>query len=68
MAEVPKNKTSQDLGLAWSFGWPIAAGAMVGYWLDGYLSTAPWLALVFSLAAMVMGVVRMLALLDRDRD
>jgi len=48
------------LGLAWSLGWRIAAGFLIGYWLDGRLGTGPWLTLLLSLSALAAGVVQML--------
>ena len=58
---------AEALALAWSFGWPTAAGLLAGYWLDGRLGTAPWLTLLLAVSAMVMAVVRIIASLDRER-
>ena len=62
-----KGGAAEALALAWSFGWPTAAGVLAGYWLDARLGTAPWLTLALALAAMVMAVVRIIASLDRER-
>ena len=48
--------TGGALALAWSFGWPIAAGVLAGSWLDRWLGTAPWLTLGLAIGAMVMAV------------
>jgi ATP synthase protein I len=34
---------------------PIAVGTGIGYWLDGYFDTAPWLLLIFLLLGMGAG-------------
>lgn len=62
-----KGGAVEALALAWSFGWPTAAGVLVGYWLDGWLGTAPWLTLLLAISAMVLAVVRIIASLDRER-
>lgn len=56
------------LGLAWSFGWRIAAGVVVGYYLDLWLSTTPLFTLVFAIAALVAGVRGILGALAERRD
>ena len=54
------------LGLAWSFGWRIAAALLAGYYLDDWLGTTPVLTLLFSVAALVVGVRQLLATLSDD--
>jgi len=63
---VPGDGTAQALGLAWGLGWRIAAGILVGYYLDGWLHTSPWLTLLFSLAALVSAVRAMIVLTRED--
>ena len=58
---------AEALAVAWSLGWRIAAGIILGYYADIYLGTVPWLTLGFSLTALVTGVRSMLALLAADR-
>ncbi len=48
------------LGLAWSLGWRIAAGAFLGYQADVYLGWQGILTLFFSMAALVSGVRAMI--------
>ena len=57
----PRGST-QALAIAWSLGWRVAAGILVGYYLDGWLGTSPWLTLVFSLAAFASSVRAMILL------
>jgi F0F1-type ATP synthase assembly protein I len=52
------------LALAWSLGWRIAAGLLLGYYLDLKLGTSPVLTLTLSIAAMVVAVRQMLAVLN----
>jgi F0F1-type ATP synthase assembly protein I len=54
--------STQALAIAWSLGWRVAAGILVGYYLDEWLGTSPWLTLVFSLAAFASSVRTMIAL------
>ena len=61
----PRGST-QALAIAWSLGWRVAAGILVGYYLDGWLGTSPWLTLSFSLAALASSV-RAMILLSRVR-
>jgi hypothetical protein len=58
--------TAQLLALAWGLGWRIAAGIIIGYYADLWLGSAPWLTLLFSIAALVSGVRAMLVLLNGD--
>jgi F0F1-type ATP synthase assembly protein I len=54
----PRN--AQAWGLALSFGWRVAAGVLVGYWLDGWLDTGPLFLLVFSIGALTGSIFDML--------
>ena len=58
--------STQALAIAWSLGWRVAAGILVGYYLDQWLGTSPWLTLAFSLAALGSSV-RAMILLSRAR-
>ena len=64
MAEQQGPSTSQLLAVAWGLGWRIAAGLLIGGYLDGKLSTAPFLALTLSMVALVSGVRHILKLLE----
>ncbi len=50
----------EALGLAWSLGWRVAAGAWIGYRLDLWLHSSGLLTLLLSLTAMVTGVRAMI--------
>ena len=56
------SRNLEVLGLGWSLGWRIAAGVLLGFWLDGRAGTAPWLTLLLSLAALAAGVIQILRL------
>lgn len=51
--------------LAFEFIGSITAGVFLGYQLDRYLGTAPWLVLVMTIAATVVGFYRMVQVLRR---
>ena len=70
MAEPPARRGTaayQALALAWSLGWRIAAGTLIGYYLDGWLGTSPWLTLTCSLSGMVVAVRQMIAVVSTKR-
>ena len=53
-------RTSQLLGLAWSFGWRIGAGVLLGFYLDRWLGTSPLLLVVFALGSLVAAVAELI--------
>jgi len=67
---MPRRASSQLAGaadvlaLAWSLGWRIAAGLVVGYYLDGWLGTSPVMTLTLAIAAMVLAVRQLLAVVN----
>lgn len=46
--------------LAFTFPVAIAAGAFIGYYLDGKLGTFPWLSIVFLLMGIASGFMSLL--------
>ncbi len=63
MAGPPKTSNLELLALAWSLGWRIAAGVLVGYFLDQRLGCAPLLTLLLSITALAVGVAQILRVL-----
>lgn len=64
MALIPKETADQLAGAGESvlaIGVLVGLGAWGGFWLDGRLHTAPWLAIVLSLLGMCWGLWRMVA-------
>jgi len=59
--------TAQLVGLAWSFGWRIAAGVLLGFYLDGWLGTSPLLLVVFAVGSLVAGIVELLRAATPDK-
>ncbi len=57
--ERERVRNTQAIALAWNLGWPIAAGVLVGAWIDSTFGTAPAATLVLTLGALV-AVVRWL--------
>ena len=51
--------------VAFEFVGTIAAGVFVGYQLDAYLGTEPWLVMVMTIAGSVAGFYRMVQILRR---
>jgi hypothetical protein len=56
----------QLMAISWNFGWPVAAGVILGNWVDGKLGSSPAAALTFGLGAMVTAVWRLIALGKQD--
>jgi F0F1-type ATP synthase assembly protein I len=55
--------------LALGMGWSVAAGALVGYYLDGYLGTSPLFTLVLTLGAVGGSLYNLITVLQRaERD
>ena len=44
-------------GLALSFGWRVAAGVLVGYWIDNHFDTTPIFITILSIGALA-GAIR----------
>lgn len=51
--------------VAWEFVGAIAAGVFVGYQLDAYLGTEPWLVAFMTIAGTAVGFYRMVQILRR---
>jgi hypothetical protein len=67
----PRPAHVQLIAIAWNFGWPVVAGVVAGYWLDGKLGSSPVATLTLGLGAMVTAVWRLIELgrrEARDRD
>lgn len=62
----PRPAHLELLGIAWNFGWPIATGVLLGYWLDERLGTSPGLTLGFGIGAMAAAVQRLIGLTKRE--
>ncbi|MFN2376426.1 MAG: AtpZ/AtpI family protein [Candidatus Binatia bacterium] len=52
----------QLLAISWNFGWPVAAGVVVGHWIDEAVGTSPAATLVLGVGAMAAAVWRLLVL------
>jgi len=53
-------RTSQVLGLAWGFGWRVAAGVVLGFYLDRWAGTSPIFIVVFAIASLIVGVAELI--------
>ena len=62
----PRPAHLELLAIAWNFGWPIATGVFLGYWLDERLGTSPGLTLGFGIGAMAAAVQRLIGLTKRE--
>ena len=68
-AVSPRARLYNLTSLAFTFPVSIAAGAFLGYWLDGKLGTFPWLSIVgllFGVAAGFMSLLRAVKAFDRQ--
>jgi F0F1-type ATP synthase assembly protein I len=55
--------------LAFEFSGTIAAGAVIGWLIDGWLGSAPWAVVISTLLAVVGGFIRLVTILRRfERD
>jgi F0F1-type ATP synthase assembly protein I len=60
-------QTTQLLGLAWSFGWRVAAGVLLGFYLDSWLGSSPLLLVVFAVGSLVVGIMELLRAAAPDK-
>lgn len=56
MGEAGDKGAYEALGVAWSLGWRVAAGAWIGYRVDLWLRSQGLFTLLLALAAMITGV------------
>lgn len=43
-----------------------AVGGVIGWWLDGWLGTRPWLAILFLLVGLVAGFMNLMRAVNRE--
>lgn len=69
MHEDPPQRPAhlQLLAVSWNFGWPVAAGVMLGHWLDVHLQTSPLGTLGLGIGALGGAVWRLIVLSERER-
>ena len=58
----PRPVHLQLMAVAWNFGGPIAAGVVVGHWLDVTIGSSPLATLGLGLGALALAVWRLLVL------
>lgn len=72
MPMTMRPETARALGLAWGFGWRIAAGLVLGYYLDVWMGTAPLWLFIVTMGSFVAGVSEFIRLsrseVERTRD
>ena len=61
MAPESQRSAYRALALATALGWPIAAGVVLGAYLDRRFGSAPWLTLALTLGGFVGAVRRLIA-------
>jgi len=57
----------QLLAISWNFGWPVAAGVVLGHWIDEAAGTSPAATLVLGVGAMSAAVWRLLVLSRQEQ-
>lgn len=57
----------QLLAISWNFGWPVAAGVVVGHWIDEAVGSSPAATLVLGVGAMAAAVWRLLVLSRQEQ-
>ena len=55
-------ETARALALAWGFGWRIAAGLVLGYYLDLWMGTSPLWLFVVTLGSFVASITEFIRL------
>ncbi len=58
----------QLLAVSWNFGWPVAAGVVLGYWIDESLGSSPAATLLLGIGSMAVSTWRLLALSRREQE
>jgi hypothetical protein len=56
----------QLLAVSWNFGWPIAAGVVLGHWIDEKLGTSPAATLLLGIGSMAASTWRLVTLSRRE--
>jgi len=56
----------QLLAVSWNFGWPVAAGVVLGHWIDESLGSSPAATLILGVGAMAAATWRLLSLSKQD--
>jgi F0F1-type ATP synthase assembly protein I len=59
--------TAKALALAWGFGWRIAAGLVLGYYLDVWMGTSPLWLFVVTMGSFVASVTEFIRLSQSSR-
>lgn len=71
-APRPLLRYARGAAIAFEFTSSIAAGALLGWWLDRYFGTTPWCMAGATILASIAGFVRLLQVLRQferlDRD
>jgi hypothetical protein len=64
MPETNRTRTAhlQLLAVSWNFGWPIAAGVALGYWIDENLGSSPAATLIIGIGALAASTWRLVTL------
>jgi hypothetical protein len=57
----------QLLAVSWNFGWPIAAGVALGYWIDQHVGSSPAATLFLGIGAMAASTWRLLQLSKQEQ-
>ena len=57
----------QILAMSWTMGWPIAAGVLVGLWIDSKLGTSPLLAVVLGIGSLAVSTWRIVQIAQTAR-
>jgi hypothetical protein len=56
----------QLLAVSWNFGWPIAAGVVLGHWIDEKLGTSPAATLLIGIGSMAASTWRLVTLSRKE--
>jgi hypothetical protein len=58
----------QLLAVSWNLGWPVAAGVVLGHWIDVTVGSSPAATLGLGLGAFAMAIWRILVLGKEEID
>ena len=67
MTKNPLGRYARGIAIAFEFTGSIVGGAILGWWIDRWLGTEPYAALILTLLGTFVGFFRLIQMLRRFR-